>query len=84
MGSTKLLDKLLRRSGSFTYKEVQTLMTSLGFIENQKGHTAGSRVSFVHPASKSIFYMHRPHPENTIGKKTIDELVRFLKEEEIV
>ena len=51
---------------------------------NQKGHTAGSRVSFIHPVSKSIFYMHRPHPENTIGKKTIDELVRFLKEEEIV
>ena len=42
----KLIEKLRRLPKDFTYKEAHTLLLALGFEEDNKGGTSGSRVLF--------------------------------------
>lgn len=58
-------EKLLKRIQSvpkdFTYSEAKTLLASLGFYEDNKGKTSGSRVKFVHKETKINIELHKPH-----------------------
>jgi len=43
----KLLEKLKSKPKDFTYNEAKVILNSLGFVENNKGKTSGSRVTFI-------------------------------------
>jgi len=43
----KLLQRLKTKPKDFTYDEAKTILNSLGFVENNKGKTSGSRVTFI-------------------------------------
>ena len=75
----KLTNRLLQRPTDFTYDEAKSLLSKLGYIEDNKGKTSGSRVSFYHPESKKIIILHKPHPNNTLKMYIIDELIKNLK-----
>lgn len=78
------IDKLKIRLKSipkdFTYSEVRKLLTSLGFVENTKGKTSGSRMKFYRDSDKKIFMLHKPHPSDIICICDIKNLMEFLSE----
>ena len=43
----KLINKLKSKPNDFTYSEMKTLLSYLGFIEYNKGKISGSRVIFI-------------------------------------
>ncbi len=75
----KLIEKLYRKSGSFTYDEAVSLLLKLGCVQNKK-RTGGSSVSFYHAASGRLFQLHKPHPGNKpLLPYIIDDLIVFYE-----
>lgn len=72
----KLLDRLFTIPADFTWSELTSLLTGLGFQEKQG---SGSRVKFFHPESRTVISLHKPHPNNEIGRNTARDIVSTLK-----
>lgn len=74
------LEKLKKRLKSlprdFTYNEAKTLLTKLGFKEDNKGRTSGSRVQFEKEKDKLFF--HKSHPQNILDPAVVRYLLREL------
>jgi hypothetical protein len=75
----KLVKRLLARPNDFTYNELRSLLTHLGYVESQSGKTSGSRVAFINEKDKHIIRLHKPHPGNELKKYQIDQLIEELK-----
>ena len=62
----------------FKWDELQSLLEHLGYrcINNN-----GSRRKFVHEVTKAIISLHQPHPSPDVGKKCMDTVVEFLKDQ---
>ena len=73
----KLKAKLLDGKQSVTWKELVTLLKSLGYKEIKAD---GSRVKFDNGNPEHTINLHRPHPDNRIkhyvAKLVIDKLKR--------
>ena len=80
----KLLKRLLSRPCDFTYREVKSLLFDLGYNEDNRGRTSGSRVAFVHTETKHIIRFHKPHPGNTLKMYQIDELIETLRAQGVI
>jgi hypothetical protein len=76
----KLIKRFLSRPKDFTYDELRKLLNGLGYIEDQKGKTSGSRVAFINQSSKHLISLHKPHPSNVLKMYQLD-LVRTELEE---
>jgi hypothetical protein len=78
----KLIIKLLDRNSIITYQELKYMLGKLGYVENNKGKTSGSRVAYSHPKTKHIIRLHKPHPGNELKdyiKKAIIQELRNIK-----
>jgi hypothetical protein len=64
----------------FTYSEVRKILTSLGFVEDTKGKTSGSRVKFYRNSDKKMIMLHKPHPSNIICISDVKDLIMFLSD----
>jgi len=73
------LDKLLMRFQSkpkdFTWKELNTLLTKLGFKELQG---SGPRVKFYHQQKNCLIHMHKPHPTKILKPYMVNEILEIL------
>ncbi len=77
----KLLERLLSRPKDFTYEEMKKLLNNLGFYEDNKGKTSGSRVSFIKYDDKDKkIVLHKPHPENILKSYQIKDVIKQLIE----
>lgn len=76
----KLKIRLKSEPKDFTYQEVRTLLTSLGFVEYTKGKTSGSRVKFYRASDKKVYMLHKPHPSNIVSICDVKDLIEFLRE----
>ncbi len=72
----KLLQKLLAKQSSFTWAEAETLMKQSGFRLLNK---SGSARMFYHEQKKIKVRLHEPHPQNTLLKYMVDELIEGLR-----
>ena len=79
----KLLQRLKSRPKDFTYDEAKAILNSLGFAEDNKGKTSGSRVTFINEFSAKID-LHKPHPGNVLKSYQINKLINILKEMEVI
>ena len=79
----KEIEKLKLKSNNYTYDEAKRLLTKLGFYENNKGMTSGSRDSFVNTDNIKIF-LHKPHPNKILKTYQIKEIIRALEEGGII
>jgi len=79
----KLKTKLLRRPNNFTWNELTSLLKSLGYSEVKTGKTGGSRRRFIHSTAATIT-LHKPHPQKTLKKYAIDQLIEQLQQEDII
>lgn len=77
----KLKQRIKTKPKDFSYQELATLLIGLGYQENNKGRTSGSRVSFLHTELQHLISLHKPHPGNILKayqiNYIIDELVKY-------
>jgi hypothetical protein len=77
----KLLKRLLSLPTDFTYREAKALLEAYGFIEQQKGRTSGSRVSFYRANDKKTVLLHKSHPGQIMRMGAVKQLADFIKDE---
>jgi hypothetical protein len=77
--SEKLLNRLLKNPKDFTFEELKTLLTSLGFDLSNAGGTSGSAVRFVNHETGQIIRLHKPHPSPVLKQYLIKFIVSELK-----
>lgn len=77
---SKKIKRLLSEPTDYTYNEAKSLLNSLGYEENCKGTTSGSRVCFFRKTDNMAILLHKPHPSNVIKKYAIKQLIMNLKE----
>ncbi|WP_394767901.1 hypothetical protein [Ferruginibacter sp.] len=75
----KLIDRLQRKPKDFTYEELKTVLTGLGYSESNKGKTSGSRVAFINVETNHILRIHKPHPPNIIKAYALEYIINELK-----
>ena len=76
----KQIARLLSKPKDFTFKELSSLLKSLGYIEDNKGKTSGSRVAFINPANSNIIRLDKPHPSNELKSYLINYVINKIKE----
>lgn len=79
----KLLQRLKSKPKDFTYYEAKLILNSLGFVENNKGKTSGSRVTFINEVNAKID-LHKPHPGNILKSYQVNKLINMLKKMEVI
>ena len=78
----KLIERFKSLPKDFTFDELVTLLGFWGYHLKNKGQTSGSRVVFVKGEDKII--LHKPHPSNIIGKRTLLDIYdRIIKNKPI-
>ncbi len=83
MSKKKLTAKLQRRPSDFTWNELTSLLKSFGYLEVKTGKTGGSRRRLVHPSAATITLL-KPHPQNTLKRYAIDQLLGVLQQEDMI
>lgn len=79
----RLLERLKTKPKDFTYDEAKNILNKLGFYENNKGKTSGSRVAFINNKNVKID-LHKPHPGKILKNYQINKLLEKLKEWEVI
>ena len=79
----KEIRRLKLRPKDYTYEEAKSLLNKLGFIENNKGKTSGSRVVFVNMGERKI-ELHKPHPGNILKPYQVSIIIKKLNEMEVI
>ncbi len=75
----KLLRRLLSGPKDFSFDELETLLTGLGFIASNAGGTSGSAVRFKNLETGQIIRLHRPHPSPVLKRYLIRFVINELK-----
>ncbi|HHT9108469.1 MAG TPA: type II toxin-antitoxin system HicA family toxin [Candidatus Wunengus sp. YC63] len=75
----KLLKRFLSKPKDFTYDELKRLLAGFGHKNVSTGKTAGSRVAFIHPESKHIIKLHKPHPKPELKRYQLDYIEEELR-----
>lgn len=76
----KEIERLKLKPKDFTYDEAKRILNYLGFYENNKGRTYGSRVEFKNEELNKKIDMHKPHPGNLLKGYQINNILKSLNE----
>jgi HicA toxin of bacterial toxin-antitoxin, len=79
----KLLKRFLSKPKDFTWEELVTLLSSLGFLEEKAGKTGGSRRRFVNETGV-VISLHEPHPQNILKMYQIEQVRDILEQEGLI
>ena len=74
----KAIERLKSKPKDFTYDEMKKILNYLGFVENNKGKTSGSRIKFIRDGKVEID-MHKPHPGNILKSYQIKDIIEKLE-----
>lgn len=80
----KMINRLLKIPSDFKYDELSSLLNNLGYIEDNRGRTSGSRVAFIQSETGQIIRLHKPHPGNILKRYQIEQLVEELKRQGVI
>ena len=75
----KEIERLETKPKDYTYNEAKSLLNKLGFFENTKGKTSGSKVEFKDKYKRKII-LHKPHPKNILKAYQVNDILNSLKE----
>ena len=78
----KLIARLKSNPKDFTFEEMETLLTTLGFEKSNKGKTSGSRVKFIKDNIPII--LHKPHPRKELLEYQVKQIIEILEKEELI
>lgn len=76
----KEIERLKSNPKDFTYDEAKKILNNLGFYENNKGKTSGSRVEFKNKEIEKKIEFHKPHPESILKPYQVKILLKQLNE----
>ena len=76
----KQIKRLLSKPKDFTFKELSSLLETLGYTKDNKGKTSGSRIAFINPATSCIIRLDKPHPGNELKAYLLNYIIDKLKE----
>lgn len=77
----KQIERLKSKPKNYTYDEAKFMLNKMGYIENNKGKTSGSKVVFINKNNVKI-ELHKPHPRNILKPYQINLILDKLKEME--
>lgn len=75
----KAIERLKSKPKDLTYDEATKILNNLGFYEDNKGKTSGSKVIFKNKYNQKIG-LHKPHPSKILKSYQINEILRLLRE----
>ena len=78
----KELRKLMYKPKDLRYDEIKYILNKLGFYENNKGKTSGSRVEFKNKYGVKLMF-HKPHKDGIVKTYVIKNIIEKLKEDYI-
>lgn len=76
----KAKQRLKSRPLDYTYSEARTLLLRMGFSEETRGKTSGSRVDFYRESDGKVIMLHKPHPGNIMKPGAVRFLADFLED----
>ena len=74
----KEIESLKSKPKDFTYDELKYILNKIGFFEDNKGKTSGSKVRFRNNNNIKI-ELHKPHQKNILKPYQINEIIRVLQ-----
>jgi predicted RNA binding protein YcfA (HicA-like mRNA interferase family) len=74
----KLLRRLASKPTDFTWSELISLMTALGF-EVEKA--SGSGRKFIHSETAVTLFIHEPHPAKVLKAYQVRDVIQLLRSE---
>lgn len=80
----KEIERLKSKPKDFTYDEAKKILNNLGFFEDNKGKTSGSRVVFENFNLNKKIELHKPHPKNILKEYQVKNILNVLKEGGII
>mgnify|MGYP003553451707 FL=1 len=78
----KVIERLLKKPKDFTFEEMVTLLSYLGY-ELKRGGT-GSGVKFVKDGSNEVINFHKPHPNGILKSYIINQIIDKLRKDGLV
>ena len=75
----KLLEKLLRKPGNFTFEELAAVLKGFGYTVEQRGRTSGSAVAFFNRKFNDKIMIHKPHPQKEVKNYIFELVIEKLK-----
>lgn len=75
----KLIDRLLKKPKDFTFNEMESLLSYLGY-ELKQGET-GSGVKFIKDGSNEVINFHKPHPSGILKRYVLDQVIEKLRKD---
>jgi hypothetical protein len=75
----KLVERLLKKPNDFTFDEMKSLLSYLGY-DLKKGGT-GSGVKFIREGSNEVINFHKPHPNGVLKKYVLDQTIEKLRKD---
>jgi hypothetical protein len=75
----KLIAKLLRKPKDFTFDEMVSLLSYLGYGLKQGG--SGSGVKFIKEGSNEVINFHKPHPNGELPKYVLEQTIEKLRKD---
>ncbi len=80
----KLLDRFKKFPKDFTYDELRTLLSGLGYKEINKGKTSDSRVAFINHKLGNIIRLHKPHSGYIVKRYALELTYEELKNQGVI
>ena len=77
-----VIERLLKKPKDFTFEEMVTLLSYLGY-ELKRGGT-GSGVKFVKDGSNEVINFHKPHPNGILKSYIINQIIDKLRKDGLV
>ena len=75
----KLIERLLKKPKDFTYDEMESLLSYLGYQLKQGG--TGSGVKFIKDGSNEVINFHKPHPSGILKRYVLDQVIEKLRKD---
>ena len=75
----KLVEKLLKKPKDFTFDEMESLLSYLGYELKQGG--IGSGVKFIRVGSNEVINFHKPHPSGILKRYVLEQVIEKLRKD---
>ena len=79
----KLRNRFKSKPLDFSWGELKSMLSGMGYELSTGGKTGGSRIKFLHPARPPII-MHKPHPTSVLKRYQVEQILGFLKKESLL
>jgi hypothetical protein len=78
----KILIKIISQPtpSNIKWKDLRSLLESLGYAQLKTGKTGGSRRKFFNESRNALIICHEPHPSSIVDKGCVADVAQHLKE----